>query len=74
MYMSAEDDTERQRIEAKLYAVPVELRRPRRTRNRTATPQQPQQPQQSQRGVMTMADAQALMTQWGAADAQLGTG
>ncbi|MET8609830.1 hypothetical protein [Streptomyces misionensis] len=68
MYMSAEDDTERKRIEARLYAVPVELRRPRRARVRAAAPKEPQ------RGVMTMADAQALMAQWGAADAQLGTG
>ncbi|WP_157854360.1 hypothetical protein [Streptomyces griseofuscus] len=71
--MSAEDETERKRLEARLYAVPVSLRRPRR-RTRAAAPPQPQQPQQVQRGVMTMADAQALMAQWGATDAQLGAG
>ncbi|MEV6740473.1 hypothetical protein AB0N14_27385 [Streptomyces sp. NPDC051104] len=75
--MSAEDETERKRIEARLYAVPVELRRPRRAA-RARQPQQsqqpPEQPARPPRAVMTMADAQALMAQWGATDAQLGTG
>ncbi|MFE2077129.1 hypothetical protein [Streptomyces misionensis] len=75
MYLSAEDDTECKRIEARLYAMPVELRRPRRARTRAAAaPEQSQQPEQPQRGVMTMAGAQALMAQWGAVDARFGAG
>ncbi|MFF4733323.1 hypothetical protein ACFY3M_50630 [Streptomyces mirabilis] len=70
MYASADDDAERRRIQAKLYAMPKELRRPRRTG--TLPRAQQQQPQQPQRGVMTMQDAQSLMAQLAAQDAQLG--
>ncbi|PWI15945.1 hypothetical protein DI272_18590 [Streptomyces sp. Act143] len=72
MYNSCEDDNERRRVQAKLYAMPKELRRPRRA---AALPRaQQQQPQQPQRGVMTMQDAHALMAQLAAQDAQLGAG
>ncbi|WP_242435886.1 hypothetical protein [Streptomyces sp. Root369] len=64
MYNGAEDDNERRRIQAKLYAMPKELRRPRRERAQSGQ-------QQPQRGVMTMQDAQALMAQMAAQDAQL---
>ncbi|MER6975680.1 hypothetical protein [Streptomyces carpinensis] len=75
MYNSAEDDAERKRIEARLYAPPKALRRPRRARTSSSQqPRQEQQPQQPQRTAMTLADAQALMAQWGAMDSQLGTG
>lgn len=67
MYASAEDDNERRRIQAKLYAMPKELHRPRRDRTQSRQ-------QQPQRGVMTMQDAQALMAQLAAQDSQLGAG
>ncbi|MYR64409.1 hypothetical protein GTY54_52100 [Streptomyces sp. SID625] len=67
MYASCEDDTERRRVQAKLYAPPKTVRRPRRAGG-------PQQPQRPQRGAMTMKDAQALMAQLAAQDAQLGMG
>ncbi|MEU1852944.1 hypothetical protein ABZ499_27675 [Streptomyces sp. NPDC019990] len=66
MYQSAEDDAERRRIEAKLYAPPKALRRPRA--------QRAVQPQQPQRGALTVQDAKSLMAQLAAQDAQLGLG
>lgn len=63
MYMSADDDVERSRIRAVLYAPP---RTERRSRG--------QRPQEPQRGAMTMYGAQALMAQLAAQDAQLGAG
>lgn len=63
MYASAEDDAERRRIEAKLYAPPKSMRRPRGQR----APKR-----QQQRGALTLQDAQSLMAQMAAQDAQLG--
>ncbi|MFD4609730.1 MULTISPECIES: hypothetical protein [unclassified Streptomyces] len=60
--MSADDDAERSRIRASLYAPP---RAERRSRG-----QRPQPPG----GAMTMHGAQALMAQLAAQDAQLGAG
>ncbi|MET9462944.1 hypothetical protein ABZY05_49655 [Streptomyces canus] len=67
MYQSAEDDSERRRIEAKLYAPPQALRRPRGQRAA-------QQPQQAPRGALTMSAAKSLMAQLAAQDAELGAG
>ncbi|MEU7323432.1 hypothetical protein ABZ682_23200 [Streptomyces griseoviridis] len=64
MYQSAEDDSERRRIEAKLYAPPRAARRPRGQRPA----------QQAPRGALTMSDANSLMAQLAAQDAQLGAG
>ncbi|MGW3512093.1 hypothetical protein [Streptomyces sp. NPDC000994] len=60
--MSADDDAERSRIRASLYAPP---RAERRSRGQRPQPQ---------RGTMTMQGAQALMAQLAAQDAQLGAG
>ncbi|MFF0092661.1 hypothetical protein ACFYSF_22245 [Streptomyces canus] len=65
MYQSAEDDAERRRIEAKLYAPPTAQRRPRGSRPAA---------QQPQRGALTLTDAKSLMAQLSAQDAQLGSG
>ncbi|MFJ1607063.1 hypothetical protein ACIOHS_27375 [Streptomyces sp. NPDC088253] len=65
MYASAEDDAERKRIQAKLYAPPKELRRSRREGAKARQPQ---------RGALTMQGAQSLMAQLAAQDAQLGAG
>ncbi|MCX4458689.1 hypothetical protein OOK58_43040 [Streptomyces sp. NBC_01728] len=62
--MSADDDAERKRIEARLYTKPKAMRR--------AGGQRPQQ--QPQRGGLTLSGAQALMAQMAAQDAQLGAG
>ncbi|MGJ3558820.1 hypothetical protein ACR6C2_07525 [Streptomyces sp. INA 01156] len=64
MYASAEDDAERRRIKAKLYAPPKPLRRSRGQRAQ----------QQPQRGELTLQGAQTLMAQMAAQDAQLGAG
>ncbi|MEV5677076.1 hypothetical protein [Streptomyces sp. NPDC052179] len=58
MNQAAEDDTERARIHAELYAVPREAQ-PRR--------------QAPQRGRATRADVEALMARLEAEDAALGT-
>ncbi|MFF4146895.1 hypothetical protein ACFY0A_37470 [Streptomyces sp. NPDC001698] len=60
--MSADDDAERSRIRAWLYAPP---RAERRSRGQRPKPQG---------GAMTMQGAQALMAQLAAQDAQLGAG
>ncbi|TXS51948.1 hypothetical protein EAO75_09310 [Streptomyces sp. uw30] len=65
MYQSAEDDAERRRIEAKLYAPPMAKRRPR-------GPRPPRE--QPQRGQMPVSDARSMMAQLAAQGAQLGLG
>ncbi|MGW1539741.1 hypothetical protein ACWCPM_05595 [Streptomyces sp. NPDC002309] len=65
MYMAAEDDAARARIEAKLYAPP---RGPRPVRR------QAQQRSQAPSAGMTRVDARSLMAQLAAQDAQLGLG
>jgi hypothetical protein len=69
MYSTAEDEAERRRIEAKLYAPPKELRRPRRRQSQSSQSSEP-----TARGGLSMQYAQALMAQFAAQDAQLGTG